>query len=465
VGGGGGRRRAAAGGGVFLERALVRGGAGGANASTRQRVNERWEVPIMSTTEEPAIDFDHHSDEFFDRRHEVWAELRRRCPVTHNSHYGGFWAVSGYDEVAAVSRDGATFTSKYEEDSPDGIEYIGIMGIPRIPGLPPALIAEAEGSTHSRLRRMLNPFMLPSAVAGYRPFVEQCAAWFLDQRIGDGRMDMVTDFTNPIPAVLTMKMVGLPCESWSYYAEVFHSVAAYGPGTPEFDHAQGLMPDMVAELLRAADERRREPGDDILSRLVAMEVEGGRHLRDDELVGVLFNLIGGGLDTTTSMTSLALFHLDEHPELRRRLIDEPALLPTATEEFLRFTSVNESLTRTVTRDVELGGCRLRRGDFLMMSWLSANFDEKIFERPDEVVLDRSPNPHLAFGVGPHRCIGMHLARVLFAVMMRALLARVPDYRVDREATSFYRGNPELAGVITMPVTFTPGRPTGVDRPF
>ena len=89
----------------------------------------------MSVTDDAMVDFDHHSDEFFDNRHEKWADLRK-CPVAHNSHYGGFWIVSGYDEVAAVSRDGATFTSKYEENSPDGIEYIGIMGVPRMPGCP-----------------------------------------------------------------------------------------------------------------------------------------------------------------------------------------------------------------------------------------------------------------------------------------------------------------------------------------
>ena len=418
----------------------------------------------MSVTDDASVDFDHHSDEFFDNRHEKWAELRK-CPVAHNSHYGGFWIVSGYEEVAAVSRDGATFTSKYEENSPDGIDYIGIMGVPRMPGVPPALIAEVEGQTHASLRRILNPFMLPSAVAAYRPFIERCATWFLDQRITEGTMDVVTDFAAPVPAVLTMKMVGLPCDSWPYYAEVFHSASAFSAGSTEQAHAQSLLADMIAELLRVAEERRKDPRDDILSRLVALEIEDGRPLRDDELIGVLWNFIGGGLDTTSSLTSLSLYHLDSHHDLRQRLIDEPDLLVPATEEFLRFTSVNETLTRTVTADVELGGQHLKRGDFLMMSWLAANYDEKVFDRPDQVVLDRSPNPHLAFGVGPHRCIGMHVARTVFAVLMGEVLARIPDYRVDRDATRFYRGNPELAGVVTMPATFTAGAAVGVERPF
>jgi len=334
-----------------------------------------------------------------------------------------------------------------------------------MPGVPPALIAEVEGPTHAALRRLLNPFMLPSAVAEYRPFIQQSATWLLDQKIADGAMDMVADFTNPVPAVLTMKMVGLPCDSWTYYAEVFHAHAAYALDSPEVAHALSLHDDMAAELLRSAQERRRDPKDDILSKLVALEVEEGRKLRDDELIGILWNLIGGGLDTTASLTALSLHYLGLHPTQRRRLVDEPGLLASATEEFLRYTSVNETLTRTVTKDVELGGQELRRGDFVMISWLSANFDESVFDRPEEVVLDRSPNPHLAFGVGPHRCIGMHLARALFTDMVREVLSRIPDYEVDREATRFYQGNPELAGVVTMPVTFAPARPVGVERPY
>lgn len=102
----------------------------------------------------------------------------------------------------------------------------------------------------------------------------------------------------------------------------------------------------------------------------------------------------------------------------------------------------------------------------MLSWLSANRDEAQFERADEVVLDRAPNPHLALGVGPHRCIGMHMARTMFQVLLREVLARIPDYRIDREATRFYAGNPELNGVVRMPATFTPGSVVGpAERPF
>ena len=146
-------------------------------------------------------------------------------------------------------------------------------------------------------------------------------------------------------------------------------------------------------------------------------------------------------------------------------MDDLDLLRPACEEYLRWTSINETLTRTCTKDTELAGQQIKRGDFVMMSWLGANFDQAVFDSPDTVDVDRSPNPHLAFGVGTHRCIGLHVARMLFLVMMREILTRIPDYVVAVEGTQFYQGNPALYGVVKMPVTFTAGRPVGVERPF
>jgi cytochrome P450 len=377
--------------------------------------------------------------------------------------------VSGYDEVATVSRDAETFTSRYGPEPDDGIDYLGIAGLPR-GGIPPQGIAEVEGSRHGALRRVLNRFLAPPAIARLQPLMEATTTWFIDQRIETGGIDLVLDLANPVPAILTMELVGLPRDSWPRYAAVFHGTVSYRPGSPEYREAIANVPSMVAELQGEIDARRRQPGDDLLTQLVEMEVDGDhdgrRRLTDDELVSVLWNLVAGGLDTTTSLTSLTLYHLDGHHDLRRRLVDQPRLLGAATDEFLRYFSVNETLTRTVTRDVELGGQQLRRGDHLMLSWLSANRDPRAFERPDEVDLDRERNPHLAFGVGPHRCIGMHMARTMFQVLVGQVLARMPDYQVDRAATRFYQGNPQLNGAVRMPTTFTPGPVVGPpERPF
>jgi cytochrome P450 len=408
-------------------------------------------------------DFDHRSPSWLAERHAHTAELRQQCPVVWNQRYGGYWFVAGHNEVSAVARDTETFSHLYDMDSPDGLSYIGTAGVPRPEGMPAIGIGEAEGERHVALRRIINPFMLPPAVAQDRPFVEHASRWFLDQKIAEGRMDMVADFTSPVPGIWTMKLMGLPASMWEHYAEYFHAVAAYSDDMPEYQHALSRTPEMIGELLEISDERRRNPGDDLLSRVVTLEIEGKR-LDNDELMAVLWNLIGGGLDTTTSLTSLALVHLAQHPDLRRRLAGDPELLQPACEEYLRWTTVAETLSRTCTRDTELGGQALKRGDFVIVSWLGANFDPNVFDRPDEVDIDRAPNPHLAFGVGVHRCIGLHVARMLFDVMMREILRRVPDYTVDLENTQFYQGNP-LYGVVKMPVTFTPGLSSGSDRPY
>lgn len=411
------------------------------------------------------VDFNHHSKEFHEDRHARWAALRR-CPVAYNPRYGGFWVVSGYDEVATVARDAETFSSQHRPDAADGIEYLGIAGVPRPPAVQTAGIAEVEGELHAALRRVLNPFLVPDAIARMQPLMEAVATWFLDQRIETGAIDLVLDLANPVPAIMTMELVGLPLDGWQRYAELFHGTVAYRPTSAEFNRAVANIPAMLAELHDELAARRRRPRDDLIARLVDIQVDGGRRLTDDELVAVLWNLVAGGLDTTTSLTSLSLYHLHERRELRQRLIGQPDLLDSATEEFLRYFSVNETLTRTITRDVELGGQRLQRGHHLMLSWLSANRDEHVFERPDQVVLDRDINPHLAFGVGPHRCIGMHMARTMFKVLIRQVLTRIPDYVIDREATQFYAANPELNGIVRMPATFTPGSVAGpTTRPF
>jgi cytochrome P450 len=293
--------------------------------------------------------------------------------------------------------------------------------------------------------------------------MEQSAHWFLDQRIVDGHMDLVLDYASPVPAILTMKLMGLPYENWHIYANLFHSVMAVPQDSPEYARAIAEVPAMMEGVLEFAATRRADARDDLTSFLIQFEFDGKR-LDDAQLLNILWNLIAGGVDTTTSQTALTLLHLGTHPELRRQLIEHPELHRTATDEFLRYFSVNQQLSRTVTRDVVLGGQHLRRNDRVIISWLAANHDEQEFERPDQIVLDRAPNRHVAFGLGPHRCIGSHLARLMSEVMVRAVLDRIPDYQVDLGGIHEYLGNPSMTGLGELPVTFTPGVSRGTSQP-
>ncbi|OBG41617.1 cytochrome P450 [Mycobacterium sp. E3198] len=406
-------------------------------------------------TDDALVDFDHHSDEFNLDELAINAGLRHKCPVAWNTNYGGFWFLSSYDAVSQAARDGDTFAHKYEPNSADGVDYQGEMGVPRPEGQPALGIGEIDGPYHLALRHALAPFLSPGAVQKLKPFMEQKAHEFLDHKIADGHMDLVLDYASPVPAILTMKLMGLPLDNWHLYANLFHSVMAIPQDSPAYLDAISQVPAMMQEVIDYAATRRANPKDDLTSFLIQFEFDGQR-LTDEQLLNILWNLIAGGVDTTTSQTALTLLHLGTHPQLRQQLIDHPELYRTATDEFLRYFSVNQTLSRTVTKDVELHGHHLRKSDKVVISWLSANHDEEEFEKPDEIILDRTPNRHLAFGLGPHRCIGSHLARLMSEVMVRAVLDRIPDYHVDVDNVHQYLGNPSMTGLGKLPVTFTPG---------
>src|SRR5262249_11994701 len=158
----------------------------------------------------------------------------------------------------------------------------------------------------------------------------------------------------------------------------------------------------------------------------------------------------GGVDTTTSLMANALLYLHQDRDARQRLLQEPQLRALACEEFLRWVAPVQTQARTATKDVELGGCRIRSGDRILVSWASANRDERMFERPDEVILDRQPNRHLAFAVGIHRCIGSNLARSQFLAVLDAVLARLPDYEVVEDQVERYQTIGMINGIVRMP---------------
>lgn len=389
--------------------------------------------------------FDHHAPDF--DANQTYRRLRNTCPVSWSDAHGGFWVLSRYDDVNAVARDDATFSSGRDSDGHGGIvipEWNTETSIP----------IEMDPPRSLPYRRMLNALLYPGAVEAMKPRIRQVTTETIDSFIGKGACDLINDLTSPVPAVIVGSWVGFPPEDWKRLAQAVHDVFGSAPGTGRAGRGAAGIEWMAAEARRLVGERRSGPTDDVISFLVGQEVEGCP-LSDDEIVSMVKLLVSGGMDTTTSLTGQTLVYLSSHPDMRRRLGDDPSLLVSATEEFLRVFAPSQSMGRTATTRVELGGCTIDKGHRVLLPWVAANFDESVFAAPEELVVDRPRNRHLSFGIGTHRCVGAHLARAMFQEMVRQVLERMPDYRVLDDQLVPYASHGNQTGWDSAPAVFTP----------
>lgn len=407
--------------------------------------------------DKPVVDFDHHSAEFNADPVRCLTRLLAESPVAWTEAHGGYWIVTGGEEAARVQRQAGIFSSARTEHGGVGTETI----LPKSPSEIVNIPIETDPPAHTRYRQLLNPALSPTATEAMRPQVQHWVNHFIDEFIEDGACDLVYDFASPIPAVVTMEWLGWPTEEWSRLAHLAHDLMGYPPGSERWTRAVGNSPWINQRLAELIAERRREPRDDFISRLLEQQVDG-QPMTDELAVCMLHVLVFGGVDTTTALTSQALLHLHQRLDQRQALIDRPELIVTATEEFLRVYPPVVSSARTVRQDTELGGCPMHVGDrVLAMRW-SANLDPEQFPDPETFDLERSPNRHQTFGLGPHRCAGSHLARIMFQEMITRLLKRIPDYEIDESQVSHYPDQGAFSGLTLLPAKFTAGQRVGND---
>jgi cytochrome P450 len=396
-----------------------------------------------------STEFDHHSPEYARNWREINAGLRAQCPVAHTDAHDGFWVVSKHADVAEVARDDATFSS-YQE-FPDGSRTGATIPVSPLRQVP----IEMDPPEFFDYRKLLNGRFSPAAVKRWEPFLRDITTFCIDNIIESGSADLVSDIASPVPAILTLELLGMPTAEWRTVSEVTHALVHTTPGTPENDTALGGMMGILGQINETIAARRAERKDDLISELVHTEVNG-ELMTDARLVEIITLVMLGGVDTTGSLIGSSLEWLRRHPDELKRLANDSSLLPKATEEFLRYFSPIPGLARTTTRACAVGGQALEAGERLFLSWSSANYDEDVFERPDEVVLDRYPNKHQAFGLGIHRCLGSNFARLQFQVVVEEFLRRLPDYVVDTDAAEPYPSIAVVNGWVSLPITFTPG---------
>lgn len=386
--------------------------------------------------------FDHHDKGFAQDPYDVYRRMRQACPVMHSDAHGGFTAITSYEGVVEVAKDDYTFLS-----SP-GVTF---PPIPKRAVLP----IEADPPEFFKYRRMLNPWFSPPAVAAWEPALRSLAQDLLAPHLAAGRIDITKDFARLLPAVITLRLIGLPEADAADYLQRIEELIHHGHRDVDASVETGLH---VYQALAEEMERREDANDtgtsDLLGFLMNTDVEGER-LTEEEIMDMVFLLLFGGLDTTAAAIGNAVVYLSAHPEARDRLIAEPELIPLAVDEFLRFEAPVQGLARTVATQCTVGGQPLEVGEKVMIFWAAANRDEDVFDRPDEVVLDRQPNRHLAFGVGNHRCLGSNLARLEFRVALEELLAAVPDFSIDLESAQRWDDLGVVYGWQSLPATFTP----------
>jgi cytochrome P450 len=404
----------------------------------------------MSTGEKhPAAHFDHNSQAHADDPTGSYRMLRESNPVAWSEANGGYWILADYGSVFDAARSNTIFSSARSSAGGEGLSVI----IPKTPmGL--HIPNELDPPESRKYRKLVNLVTAPAAIARMVGMIDDYTTWFIDQVIENGTCDF-TDIIG-VPAIVTIDWLGLPVEEWQRYAVAHHATVSVEHHTPEFIQATQVdLPELSSQMRQIISDRRVDPKDDVISFLVGQEIDG-RAITDSEVFSIVDLLVSGGTGTTASLVSQTLVWLFQHQDVRQRLIDDPALLERAIEEFLRFFTPTQANARTVVQDVEFHGCPMRAGDRALISWASANRDAESFEAPDEIDIDRWPNRHTAFGIGVHRCAGAHLARAMAHSLLGHILERMPDYSIDVDALERYPQQGILVGFRRIPATFTPG---------
>ncbi len=377
---------------------------------------------IYGPVEDWATDLDHADPAYNPRAPEIWSELRESgCPVAHSDRYGGMWAPVTAELVREVAYDTENFTSRSVVVSTSTIEAVAPIG-----GAPPIT---SDPPFHQLARRLLLPPFAPKQIEPWEPEVRKLCRQRLDDMgaitPGVSVVDAAQQYAQHIPVNVIARMLGLPVEDDEQFRAFVHN-SLEGVNLPP-EERQKNFERLDAYLDLHIDRHRAEPQDDLISYLLDAEL-GGQKLSLDHVRGSIVLLLLAGIDTTWSAIGSSIWHLATHPADRQRLVAEPELMPTAIEELLR-AYAPVTMARMVARDHEFHGCPMKTDEWVLLPFPAANRDPELFDRADEVVLDRLENRHAAFGLGIHRCLGSNLARLEVLAAVEEFLGRFADFEL------------------------------------
>ena len=357
---------------------------------------------------------------------EIYASLRVGCPVFWTEAWGGYWVASRYQDVYEAARDPERFAS-----AP------GVM-IPPVGHGRPLLPMESDPPDHLAYRELLLPRFAPAAVARLEADVREFAASLVDGVATAGEADLYETLAKPLPLLMITQLLGIERDDhfWEWVELLMYGRVDGVDAATVMTTADALYGFLADQL----DQRRVTPGDDLLSLLLEGNVNG-RPYSHDEILDLAFFLVIAGIENTAFSIRATLRHLAVHPGDRAALAADPGLINNVVEQSLRLYAPVTGLSRTVTSDTSLGDQLLRAGDRLLLLFGSANRDETVFEEADDFHLDRRDGRHVAFGIGPHRCVGSHLARLEVRIAVEELLRRVPDFELAGPDPGWYAAGP------------------------
>jgi cytochrome P450 len=386
-----------------------------------------------------ATDFSHLEPEWSADPYPIQDDLRQRCPIAHTDRFGGGWLPTRYEDVAAIAYDTERFSSRAIIMSnfrpPPDLAPIG--GSPPISSDPPF---------HHDARKLLLPAFTKTAVSGQEPATRAFCQSLIDEFGDQDVVDAARDYAQHIPMRVIADMLGFPPEDGPQFREFVENTLEGVNLPPEERIAR--MTSLFDYLLAQVHNHLDHPRDDLTTYLINAELYG-RKLEPAHVTGTMALLLIAGIDTTWSAIGASLWHLAKTPDDRRRLVADPGLLPTALEEFLRaFAPV--TMARLVKDDMHWHGADMKADDWILLSFPAANRDPAQFDRAGDVVIDREVNRHAAFGLGIHRCVGSHLARMELRVALEVWLERIPDFSLaDPAAVEWSAG--QIRGPRALPL--------------
>jgi cytochrome P450 len=373
----------------------------------------------------------------------AYRAMRERGPVQRTA--AGHWLALGYDEVSrlltdprfgeAAGRGGRIRLSRDRREGPQ-----------RLLGRVDTMLSQ-DPPEHTRLRRLVSKAFTPSSVQKMRPRIQQIVDELLEGLAGRAEFDLVAEVSWPLPVIVIADMLGIAREDRERFKRWSDAmVATLGGDYASLDEARRSNEELVEYVSRVIAERRNEPRDDLISRLVAAE-ERGQTLSEDEMLGTVALLLVAGNETTTHLISNGMLLLLRHPDQIARLRTDPSLLPSAVDEMLRCTGPVHTTRRTARTEVSLGGAEIKEGDVVIGVLAAANRDPAKYEDPEKFDVARNPTDHLAFGDGIHFCLGASLARLEAQIAIGSLLDRFPHLRLLEEPE--WSGTFAIRGLVGM----------------